>query len=505
MIKIPLDIPSFDQKNIKDFRWPVSYDEYDYLSYGFVDNALKILENQNGDIKIALTCKLSDILIDICHVARQAIEIQSIKNAGFDIIYCEKSSTRVNYLLGKNSIVLRNTRKNLFKKNLLIYLQYLKRVLSNTTSPTAHGYHAMGFNYLMKEWIEAENIDTANILVDFYINGAPVKNEKLCNDISHMFNNALRNRYDFKYPVDSAIKEIISHHLEQALGDIDFIKRSKLNRSLRKGLVSGTPKYKGRLLSWYVQDQGKKVIRYAHGGERVFYKDYVWPIAELPYCSEYFLHSQTEANKVAERIGNGAYATTPEMKNIQFNSRGSDKHQRICKNSVEPEKNKTLVYVSGVYLGDIAPNFPAFKVPDSPYFDFQIRLLKFLRNEGWHIIIKPHPKGVYNPTELLQPYADEVIIAPFNPNMFKAEIFLFDFAGTAFFDTLASKQRTTLLNLGNRPFDKSEYTNLEKRCSIYNCGFDEYGRIDLNKDAILQAIKSAPKGKSIDFIERYAK
>ena len=206
---------------------------------------------------------------------------------------------------------------------------------------------------------------------------------------------------------------------------------------------------------------------------------------------------------MAKRIKNGDYAVMLDMKKIQFKSRGSDKHQAIYKSAVPSKNNKTLIYVSSVYLGDLAPNLPAFKVPDSPYFDFQSRLLSFIRDDGWRVIVKPHPKGLYNPAKLLESYADDVVIAPFDPNMFEAEVFLFDFAGTAFFDTLASKQRVTLLNLGRRPFDQAERKQLEKRCSVYDCGFDALGRVDLDKEAISNAIAQAPRAGFKDFTKRY--
>ena len=130
--------------------------------------------------------------------------------------------------------------------------------------------------------------------------------------------------------------------------------------------------------------------------------------------------------------------------------------------------------------------------------------MEFLRAQGWYIILKPHPKGLHLESDYLSGFVDEIVKKPFVPDSFKAERFLFDFAGTAFFDTLATRQRITLLNLGGRPFDLKELNQLKKRCSVLSLGFDSLGRINMNGAEILASINNAPKNIGTSFIERYA-
>ena len=141
---------------------------------------------------------------------------------------------------------------------------------------------------------------------------------------------------------------VVKFHLGQALSDLAYLKNSSLYKKLGKGLISGTPKYEGRMLGWYFLEHGKDVIRFAHGGERVFYKDYVWPISELTYCSHYYAHSQVEAQNIKTRINNGDYATIQGMDKIAVLSRGSEKHQGLFASSKLPILNKTIVYVAVV-------------------------------------------------------------------------------------------------------------------------------------------------------------
>jgi hypothetical protein len=504
MSRVYLDIPSFEGRVKDDFVWPVPYSDYDFLSYGFVDEALKILAAHSGDVHIALTCKLSDILIDIMHVARVALEIERAGEQGFECQYHPKASKTAHFLMGQGESALRHARQRSWR-DFAHYARYeFHRLSGGVDGRAGADYHTLNPNALMGEWCGAQDMPGIALPVEFYTHGFKTASDPVIADIAQSFASALQDRYGFDLPVSQAINESIHYHMEQALGDLARLKRSGLNRHLKAGLVSGTPKYEGRLLSWYAQDHGKDVIRFAHGGERVFYEDYIWPIAELPYCYEYYAHSGAEADAMAARVQNGTYAVTPEMADIEFKSVGSQKHQAVFESAKPPAKNKTLVYVTGVYLGDLAPNFPAFKIPDSLYFDFQIRLLKLLKSNDWNVILKPHPKGLYAPADLLRPYVDDVVLTPFDPNAFEAELCLFDFAGTAFFDTLFSKQRMTLLNMGGRRFDAAHRDDLDGRCSILDMGWDGNNLADISDADILKAIDSTPDPINSEFVQNYA-
>lgn len=515
MNTIPFDIPSYrEREHAADFIWPTPYNSYDFLSYGFIDGALKLLDAQKGDMRIAMTCKLSEIIVDMANLARQAWDLQQAQENGHDFVYDRMFSPICDWLKsGGHSDDLRvvyrlksGGRERSLKSDLILRVRQVKRMLDKNAR--AAEYNAINFNLLMKEWIVSGQVGTTNLLTELYVHGRPHFDKKSFAQITDSFRQLVSGAYSFssdlKAAVERGIGMIVEAHLSQALGDLHHLKFSKLHKHLRNGLISGTPKYEGRMLGWYFLDHGKDVIRFAHGGERVFYKDYAWPIAELPYCSQYFAHSKREAENMNARVHNGGYAIMPEMKNIRFSSHGSAKHQSLFKFAALPERNKTLVYVTSVYEHDEAPGLPAFKLPDVLYFDFQLRLLTFLRGQGWRIILKPHPKGLYMDRDYLAPYVDETVKTPFDANAFKAEVFLFDFAGTAFFDTLATKQRAALLNLGFRPFDPAERRQLAKRCALADFGFDARGRVILDQDAVLAALRDAPENRDENFIMTYA-
>ncbi|MGH1456347.1 MAG: hypothetical protein ACRBDI_06170 [Alphaproteobacteria bacterium] len=512
MAKIPYDIPSFNLLQ-HDFYWPISYDEYKFLSYEFVDKAIDILSTQDGDLHIALTCKLSDIIVDITNIARQALDIQRAEDLGHSLVYAAQHSPTCDWLLNSanpadDRIVNRlkpNVRDDSIKTTLTLKARMLKRILFHNDGDDH--YNTINFNLLMTEWLSSTDAQTHNLLTEYYINGRPQNGLQQSKDIADSFKEIIFGQYDFAPKLCKAvalgIEMVIERHISQSVGDLKALKPSSLHKHLRKGLVSGTPKYEGRMLSWYFCEHNKDVIRFAHGGERVFYEDYAWPIAELPYCSHYYAHSQAEAQSMSTRLQHGQYAPMPHTQDTAFLSQGSLKHQELFQPNVQPAQNKTLVYVTSVYEHDDAPGLPNFKTPDILYFEFQTRLLGFLKKKGWRIVLKPHPKGLYTDKDYLSDYVDDIVKTPFDANQFEAEAFIFDFAGTAFFDTLATTQRSVLLNLGHRPIDAAERVSLQKRCSVVDFGFDDRGRIELNETTLSAAIENAPKNINNDFIKAY--
>lgn len=515
MISLPFDIPTYIFHNSKEsFQWPTAYNNYSFLSRSFIDKSLEILEVQKGDMRICLSCKLSDILVDLANATRQNIDLQVAKTNGYHFLYDENFSPVIDWFLNGKSysdarIVHRlsnNIREESIRTKIILYARWLKRLLKKNRNK--ENYNSMHFNILMSEWIAEKGVPTFDILPEIYLHGPLIDLGNKANAIVAAFCDLVIDSYDFcksrRAGLIIAVEMIVKFHLRQALSDLKFLKKSNLYKILGNGLISGTPKYQGRMLGWYFLEHSKDVIRFAHGGERVFYKDYVWPISELPYCSHYFAHSQVEAQNIKKRVHNGDYGIIQGMENIAFCSQGSRKHQELFGSSNLPFSNKTIVYVASCYEHDQAPGFPSFKVPDVLYFDFQIRLLKLLRSQGWYIILKPHPKGLYLEKDYLEGYVDEIAKTPFVPDSFKADRFLFDFAGTAFFDTLATRQRITLLNLGGRPFDLKECNQLQKRCSILNLGFDSLGRINIDGAAILETLNNAPTNICTQFIKRYA-
>jgi hypothetical protein len=286
---------------------------------------------------------------------------------------------------------------------------------------------------------------------------------------------------------------VIGFHLNKAWGDFKRIEAMGLGRRMGAVLAGGTPKHIGRLIAWHYREKGREVYRFAHGGERAFYNDYAWALAELPFCDRYFGHSRAEAENLMARraAGRMAPAGPPEL---VFDSRGSARHQRLrARAPARSGKARTgaIMYVAGGYLGEAAGDFPSRKPPDPLYLDWQISLLRALRDLGYRVITKVHPKGVLREAALLTPFSDGIEGGSFDPSRYAVDAYLFDFAGAAFFDALASNTGVVLIDTGVRPFDSRASADLSERCALVRCQRDERDRFRVDRLALAAAVERA--------------
>ena len=163
------------------------------------------------------------------------------------------------------------------------------------------------------------------------------------------------------------------------------------------------------------------------------------------------------------------------------------------------------MYVAGGYLGEWLGDFPSRKPPDVLYFDWQIWLLQALRSRGLHVVTKIHPRGVLNEAQLLRRYSDDIVDGYFDIEADDVDCYLFDFAGTAFFDALASNCGVVLVDMGVRPRDAKSFEDLHQRCEIVECTLAEGNRFRADPDALAEAVECASTAQSWpdSFFETY--
>jgi hypothetical protein len=256
-------------------------------------------------------------------------------------------------------------------------------------------------------------------------------------------------------------------------------------------LLSGTPKHLGRLAGWLYRRDGQTTIRCAHGGERAFFVDFEWGLAELPDCDIYYTHGKGEREALERRIVNATIATASQGGSVSFQSIGSPHHQNIydrVTNYRHATRTGEILYVAGAYLGEAFGTFPNIKPPDTLYLDWQINLLQKLKQLGYKVTLKSHPGGIISNEKLLSRYTDNLVKGTFDPTISKADCFLFDFAGTAFVDTLASGKPMVLVDMGVRPFDTTTFEDLSSRCPVIPAAVNEDGKFRVSVEKLGNAI-----------------
>ena len=183
-----------------------------------------------------------------------------------------------------------------------------------------------------------------------------------------------------------------------------------------------------------------------------------------------------------------------EPEGIKLGGLGSRKHRAIRAPRARrrrPPRSGAVMYVAGGYLGEALGDFPTRKPPDALYFEWQAWLLKAIRGLGYKVVNKVHPKGVLHEAMLLRPFSDRIVDGYFDCEIHDADCYVFDFAGTAFFDALASDRGVVLIDMGTRPRDANSFDDLKLRCEVVVCAPGPGNTFRLDTDHLGEAIERA--------------
>jgi hypothetical protein len=293
--------------------------------------------------------------------------------------------------------------------------------------------------------------------------------------------------------LEEMIREIIQCYLEIACYDLRKL-RAIQGKQLGNTLLSGTPKYIGRLLGKIYQDAGRRVIRYEHGGERPFFNDIGWPMSELIFADEYHCFGWVGANALHQNYSKHESNVVNEFK-AKFRAQGSRKHQEIFQMSESHHADihcGTVLYVPGLYLGEQYRSVSIRMKPnDIVYLNWQIWLLQELRAIGYKVIIKKHPGGLSDVGRLLSKFADIFWEERYDPIASNNYIQLFDFPGTALIDALATSAPVVFLNMGFRQENPWCFQDLKNRVGMASVTQTDTNLFRLEREKLKQAIHDA--------------
>jgi hypothetical protein len=511
-------------RHLKNLVWPTSYSSYTGIAEGLIETILarlKDIENDETSCAI-LRAKSYDIISDISLIVRLAMDISTSRRAGLQLVYNPKSSPLLTYLdVGADlhnfpiPRIWHHPINHQYSRKLTnIARRFRSRLLSFKAGPDRIDVHNK--NNLVNAFLQ----DTECSSVDW-----PVANVDWCDGTilpKELTETAVGLSHDFLRLAESRIAEkalakklqqlscrLITFHLSKAYSDLLVLEKHLLARPMGSILLSGTPKHLGRLAGWLYRRDGQTTIRCAHGGERAFFVDFEWGLAEFPDCDIYYTHGTGEREALERRISSSVIPTADQGGSICFRSLGSPHHQNIYNSITEQRqaaKTGEILYVAGGYLGEAFGDFTNRKPPDTLYLDWQIDLLQKLKQLGYKVTLKSHPGGIVPNEKLLSFYTDKFVKGIFDPTTSKADCFLFDFAGTAFVDALASGRPMVLADMGVRPFDTTTFEDLSSRCPVTLARVTEDGKFRVDAEnlgnAIVQSIETDPNSFS-DFHRKF--
>lgn len=508
-----MDLSTIDSSGLDrclgDLVWPSPYDAYHTLSRSLIGALMTTIRalDPGPDPAAVIRAKTYDMVTDLAFVARLAFDIANARRDDRALHYDPKASPMLAFLeaggdparspvprIWHHPVDLRARTR--LRKSARRTRAHIRAMRAGSPRIDVHNRNNLVNTLLGTD--ARPSVDWPVTNLDWtHGGGVPPALTESAAEIGRAYSRAVAHFIDDPelYRTLSRLGEhLVSYHVAKCWSDFQVFERHIRSRPMGDMLVSGTPKHLGRLAGWFYRRDGKEVIRCAHGGERAFFSDQEWGLAEFPDCDTYYAHSAGERDALARRLAAGGTELVEPDRDITFKTLGSPHHQNLLQRSRTLRRKGqtgTIVYVAGGYLGEQLGDFPNRKPPDPLYLDWQIDLIRALKALGYRVAVKLHPAGIAQDARYLAHYADAILQGIFDPAMVSADAFIFDFAGTAFFDALATDVPMVIADLGVRPFDPMVYDDLIRRCPVAPAERDERGRFRVLRDRLGEAVSQS--------------
>jgi len=491
-------------------------DAYHVLSYELPRRILALTQevyDPDNVLRNASIASLYDIYLDLMRLGRALTDIAYAKTAGAQPIFNDSESPILSYLMSDatdsprsvSSILPLKRGRLSHSRSLKDRLRALKRLALLVTIPRQNRLDVMGRGGLVEQYLECEKGRAANI--DPYLlnwpnpETVPTTVQNVTEALCEIFDDITSTHHDVVpsagKKASSAARILVRDWLSRSYASARFLSQSALRHYHGTILIGAAPKTLGRLLASFYQSHGARVLRCAHGGERAFFDDYHWGLSELPFCDEYLTHGTGEAKAISQRSQEGRIlkinSTSPK-----FTAIGSTRHQSIFKSAhsrnhrtSSTSRSPRVMFVASSYLTEDAAHLPAIKPCDVQLADLHGFLLRILSSLDCEVLFKPHPKGRIHPADLFDGHYDKLVTGSFDPVSYNVDLYIFDYAGSAFFDSLATAKGVILLDTGLRPFDPVTLPDLKSRCFIIRATLDEKNQFYIDRDLLSRTIFDA--------------
>jgi hypothetical protein len=508
---------------LEELVWPTKYADYHALSRTLIDSLAQAIRAQSpgADGAAVLRAKAYDIITDLAFITRLAFDLANVRRSGRIMNFDATASPMLAFLDAggdpSKSPVLRiwhhpvdRRLRTRLRKALHRARSHQRAHLAGKNRIDVHNRNNLVNNLLDTEDYPAVDWPATNLDWRHARDIPPFLADSVA-EIARAFSGVVGEYIEedgLRETLSALGADLVRRHVAKSWVDFETMERHMRARPTGDMLVSGTPKHLGRLAGWLYRREGKPVVRCAHGGERVFFADYEWGLAEFPDCDTYYAHSSGERDALAARLATGGTALIEPGHTVAFRTLGSPHHQDLRAKAHKRNKRQTtgtIVYVAGGYLGEQFGDYPNRKPPDILYLDWQIDLVRALQDLGYRVGVKPHPAGIAQAANYLAHYADTLLQGRFDPLAMEPDAFVFDFAGTAFFDTLATDAPMLFADLGIRPFDETIRADLAARCPIVPATLDARGRFRIDRNRLGESLGIAIAADPCppDFHNRY--
>ncbi len=496
------------QQVLSDFSWPVPQSRYDEISR----DVLRLLQREyqgvenDGELRTALSIAAADLASEYNYLLACLVDVTYARQSGVRLVYSDgcvlyPMLDRNRFYqrfsgLEKSQAYYRINGARAFKRKLSGQLHDLRfKFRAAAAAPNDYFFSA---NRLLQQWKSDDAFSIQRLHSDF--RRSQISRSSLPSPVTEFSDNLASG-------VSGVLSEHSCHVTEEAEGYLRQLTRFYLGsawahlsysypsfvRFQNGRLLAGTGgNAASRAISHRFQRHSRPVFRFSHGGDRGLFDDWTWGLVELSFTDVYVAHGKGEGDRMRERLEAGQHplmlSTRPTIVAI-----GSGFHEEIynANQARQPAKRPKRVTLATAALNGESRHLPFIKVHDLVYLDWHVGLIKGLKEAGYHVTAKRHPKGILSNEPLLGPECeDEVIGGQFSDMLDRADAFVLDIAGSVFAEALCTMKPVVLIDLGNRPFNPTARRDLEKCCQIVPARIQEDNRIVIDISSVVDAIET---------------
>lgn len=267
----------------------------------------------------------------------------------------------------------------------------------------------------------------------------------------------------------------------------------------------GNPVY--RVISRVVRERGGEVTGFDHGMSTGLWETPVQTELEFDFADRFVTFSQEmaaglRANWQSSRSWSGH---CPDLVFVHSPERANASSVLPCPAATGQDRPRPgkILYVPTMYGGDAVHLIPFFS--DIQMVDWQVRLLSFLRKQGYEVSIKPHPESVYPVRGELAALVDgRVLAGRFEDIELADSILLFDYPQTtAFVRASRSANPIVVVDFGRLAIRPEARRLFEARCALVEGAADADGRLTMDWQALVAGLNAAPGRMDQTLGQRY--
>jgi len=350
---------------------------------------------------------------------------------------------------------------------------------------------------LLGEWFTALDEDSAEVY-----DATPLAPE-LTSDIVAVLQNAFA-------AIDETLPEILAKYFETCVTRGARLARVHIDRILSKPdkvprqLWTGSGGYIWvRLLRHAVRRLGGEVTGHEHGtGESIVRYFNTKTFSDLESVDRFVLFNSNQRRWLEDTIDERFLVPRerPETLVPDYRKdlvRYAGRPLRGSRNERQAvDAPLRIMYVGPIYVG-FSPR-PNNHNSDILLIDWQARLFAKLRDWGFDVLFKPHPEGEQRPPRgFVEKLGVREINQPFEHVWNQADIFLFDWKSTTAFSTaISTGLPVVLIDFHFQLFAPEMQALVEENCSLVEGWADESNRLQIDWNALHQAVEHQPAGNS---------